>query len=899
MNKKRNLLLALVAVRCLTLPASAAPVTRVYQQENATPVKNREGVVAASRLARLSNDRALYQLSYSANEGASVRLSEDKQNEATRRPYQPYRPAPTTAEVGFSSLGLNSGSWNDLGFFNFYINDVGLNYVAPELTTQQSATQSSARFVWKNSQATVTQTFVLRARDDKLLMKLEVAPRAGVAIERLVLQLRNDWNRANSAYNNPWVLNGAVTTARGESTPPRRLDLTTEGGNWIVYHNKALGIGPSALLFAPSEIARGQVLLGSDKSVTTFFLDPQKRAFHFALWETPKQRDDAFINYLKSAAPQLSRVLATLAVADWSKPLPPVEAEAPLHLTGATYAAAADEKTRGFIAYASHPLRYVDANTLPGGKAPQLALQAAPGQDEQAAFSLYALRDLGRVTVEPSTLTNANGGAIPAQSVDVRVVKVWPQQTGVWGGSNGEFQMTPELLVRNDTLSLDDAWTGPGTFHPNSKGEKGFITGPAITEIPRDTSRQFWLLVRTPQNAAPGTYRGQLTVKAEKGGVLQLPLSVEVLPIAPAALDGRYVLSIYYRGKPQVEGDAAPKSVSSDNITPDRFRGELQDIKDHGFNAAWLMSPSLEKFKTAMLPVYNELGFSGPVGISGWGYAYNSKFDAATDEAHKARIREYLSLFAGPPAPMFYGIDEPHGDRVALNTKRADLTRSVEVNGLRGQYSSAGDGNAMAEQVGHLDYPIISTYFSSRDLMKTLRDRYKEAGAHPLYYWQIWGEYPQGSRLNAGYFLYASGYEGITPYAYQHFASDPYREDQKRIDSPNSSLKNMMVSYPCNEGEIPTLQWEAARAGIWDLRYLVTLGDAIKKAEGRVLPAQLDAARAALQELLEKYGYKGSEHWGKMIYGALNWPDHQVTVEPEQFDQDRRTVAEWILKLQQ
>src|SRR5690606_7046834 len=104
-----------------------------------------------SRLARLSNDRALYQLSQSANEGASVRLSDDMQSEATRRPYQPYRAAPTSAEVGFTSLGLNSGSWNSLGFFNLYINDVGFNYVVPEMTASQSEAQSSARFVWTNS----------------------------------------------------------------------------------------------------------------------------------------------------------------------------------------------------------------------------------------------------------------------------------------------------------------------------------------------------------------------------------------------------------------------------------------------------------------------------------------------------------------------------------------------------------------------------------------------------------------------------------------------------------------------------------------------------------------------------------------------------------------------------
>lgn len=893
----KKILFACGASLYLTATTVTAQETRVYQRKSETPVKGRDGVTTISHVARLSNDRVLYQLTQSANTGQSVSFLPDKQIESTRRPYQPYHPAPTTAEVGFTSLGLNSGSWNNLGFFNLYINDIGFNYSAPEMTAEQSASQSLARFVWKNSQATLIQTFVLRSHDDKLLMQLAIEPNPGVTVERLALQLRNDWSRANSAYGNPSVLNGAVTTTQGESVPSHRLDLKIGDGNWLVYHNKGLGIGPSALMFVPNEIQRGHVLLDEKKSITTLFLHPRQRTFHFALWDISKQRDDAFIAYLKTAAPHLNQALARLSTADWKTPLPPVEADAPLHLADAVYPTRADEKSDGFITYASHPLRYVDANTLPNGTPPQLDLQAAPGQDEQAAFTLYALRDLGRVTIEPGALTGANGTTIPIQNVDVRVVKVWPQQTSVWGGSAGEFQMTPELLVRNDTLSLERAWAGPGTFHPDATGQTGFITGPTITKIPRDTSKQFWLMVRVPLNIAPGTYRGQITIKAEKGGTRTLPYTVEVLPLSLASPDNRYVLSIFYRGKPAADS-TAPLVAGADTINAKQFRAELQDIRDHGFNAPLLMSPSFEQFKTAMLPVYNEIGFTGPVPISNWGFAYSGKFDDQTIKAHKARIGEYLSLFTGKTAPMFYGIDEPQGDRITLNTKRADITRGVEIGGLRGKYTSAGDGNAMAAQVGHLDYPVISSYFTNRKSMQELKDKYRAAGAHPLYYWQIWGEYPQGSRLNAGYFLYASGYDGVMPYAYRHFRSDPYKEDQERIATKESSIKNMMASYPCNEGPISTLQWEAARAGIWDLRYLITLDETIKQAAGRAPQAQLDAARTTQLELLEKYGYTGSQHWGKMIYGALNWPDHQNTVDAEQFDRDRRTVAEWILKLQ-
>ena len=874
---------AVLALAALSLaPTLAHADVNIYARDKESAIKNKEGAKTLEQFARLSNGRTLYELEFGANVGAPYQFAPDKQINPTRRPYQSYTPANTPARNGFASLGLAPhGNWDDFGFFNLYINDIGLEYIAPKMEQSQSATQVTTKFIWRNSQAQVIQTFVLRQNDDKLLMRLDVEPLPNVKIERLVLQLRNRPREANSAYNNPSSLKNVLATSSGETDKAGRVELTQP---WAAFLNRDLGQSPSGLLYLPDQVQRAHVLFESNLSRTTLFLKPDQRSFHFALWEMPHVDNAAFVSYLESAAPSLQSEMKTLAARDWNAPLPAVAADAPLHLTDAVYKPTAAESARGYVVAPSHPLQYVNWNSLPASSLGELQLRAAPGTTEQAAFSLYTLRDLGETTLQLSDLTGA-GGTIAAAQLDARIVKVWPQQTGVRGGSSGEHLMTPELLVRNDTLPLAQAWTGPNTFRPDEKGAKGFITGPVTANLPRDVTRQFWLMARVPADAKAGTYRGSVTIAPAQGEKFALPISLEVLPIKLISPAEKYILGIYYRGKLNPDN-----KNFTENFSPERMKRELEDIRDHGFTAPSLYTTRDPQTVAAALKIYREVGLKGPVGVEGGNMAYNKNFDEKTNAKQREITAEYLKIFQGTGIkPFFFGIDEPRGDKIEINRKRAEIARTVKVGDLQGQYATAASGKEMEKLIGTLDYPIISSYFASRKEMRELRDAFRKDGAKPLYYWQIWGEYPKGSRLNAGYFLYESGFDGVYPYAYQHFARDPYLEGQ----DAEGGFKNILASYPSNEGPITTLQWEGARAGIVDLSYLVTLDELLKKA-GEAGKAD----RAKMNEVLKKYGYGESDYWGRMIYGALNWPEHQQTVAPQQFDADRRVIADMIARWQ-
>ena len=852
-----------------------------------TAITNRPGVTNMACYALLHNERAIHQLSYEARVGAGVRRGDDRQTEPARRPWAAYKPALSPEQTGYAPLGLQpDGNWDDFGFFNLSVNGVDLASCEPAVRACTNGADRGIVLEWRNSQACVEQTFAMREGDERLYMRLAIEPVGGTEIESLTLKLRCEPRMGNTAYGNPATRSSVVFTRTGEARPARRIDLAPEREFWAVFANSDLGTGPAAVMFRPAEVRGACVVLGADEAHTVLQLDPGRRSFHLALWDLPKVPTAQLVEWLRGREPDIRASLDAFARSGLRALLGnrPASRHAP-HLVPAVYEPEPEEQACGYVLSGQDAFEYADANALPTAALQRVSMWASPGQTESASFRLYALRDLGDVIVEPSELTCKAGGRIEAGAVDVRVVKVWPQRESLWWRTSGEYELTPELLVRDDTLALSDAW-------PRERSPKpGLNTGPALARIVRDTSRQFVVSVAVPAGAAPGVYAGTLRVRAA-AKTRSLPLALEVLPIRLASADDRYILGIYYRGRPQ-ESEAATNVYTAERVTPGRFRADLETIRSLGFNSVSCFvegSGADTNYLNRTFPVYRELGFRAPVMLLGWGYAYNTKYDDRTNQRHRDVVQSYLRYAAegGYPEPAFYGIDEPEERELETVRRRAEITREVSYGTMRGRYAVAG--STLGRLIGSLDYPIISSYFTGRDEMARQCRAYQDAGASPLYYWQIWGEYPKGARLNTGFFLYTSGFAGAMPYAYQHYDGDPY-------DVYAQGFRAVMLTYPAADGPVLTLQAAGARAGVVDLRYLLTLESCLAELERT--PGGQPRARAIREQLapiLARYGYEGSRGWGRVIYGAMRWPEHQKTVPNAQFDSDRRTVADLVLQ---
>jgi hypothetical protein len=144
-----------------------------------------------------------------------------------------------------------------------------------------------------------------------------------------------------------------------------------------------------------------------------------------------------------------------------------------------------------------------------------------------------------------------------------------------------------------------------------------------------------------------------------------------------------------------------------------------------------------------------------------------------------------------------------------------------------------------------------------------------------VYSWPAGGstiEKPYSQRQSYGFRLDRSGMDGIHNYAYQHAEGPGGLLGRPWDDFDSKAYRSLCYTYPTIDGVVDTLQWEAVREGIDDMRYLATLRKAI------------DAARQSGKEPAKTYA-EAAEKW------ATGFPiDHDL-------QKIRMEIARRILRL--
>ena len=462
-----------------------------------------------------------------------------------------------------------------------------------------------------------------------------------------------------------------------------------------------------------------------------------------------------------------------------------------------------------------------------------LALTACPGEYESASFGVYALADAKAVQVAVTDLRGP-AASIPADAMDLRVVKVW-YQAGRNVGFLNERLLTPELLLKDDrlvrvdvekqinTLALDrDAMRDAGTLQP--------------VDLAGGTARQFWLTVHVPNGTPAGDYAGSVTVTPAGGAAVSLPLRLRVLPFA--LVEPKQICSIYYRGVLRADKPAC----TSEKKTEEQMLAEFRDMVAHG-----VTNPTVYQAPVGKAPPYDftllqrvfdlrrQAGMvGGPLLILGVGAgAPPELLKATTDLAKKNGFSDVY----------FYAADEASAD--ALRAERAQF---AQVHAAGGKVFVAGYDDSF-EIVGDLlDMPVFA---GAPD--PVMAAAYHSVGARILSYANPQGgvEEPETYRRNFGLAMWKAGFDGACTYAYQHSFGHAWD------DYDDTVYRDHNMAYPTVNGVIPTVQWEGYREGYDDLRYLATLEELIAQGRERGGTAA-EVARKAQLGLLRMKPEQGS-----------------------------------------
>lgn len=478
----------------------------------------------------------------------------------------------------------------------------------------------------------------------------------------------------------------------------------------------------------------------------------------------------------------------------------------------------------------------------------RVELWGAASQYVNGSFVARALQASGPLTVSLPQLAGPSGAKIGANDIDVRVVHLRSRSLNLWEAAIRGV-LLPDLLLRDDRTGV-----------PPKGKQGGFGGGECATTIPAHESRQFWLTIRVPPGSPSGIYQGVLrvTATANPSHNTSLPISLQVSPIDLQPVEGHY--SIYYRSQ---SVDPTQKKAEGNYVPLDRYKAELKDQARHGVNAAMLYGgPATLKYaKEAGLP-------AAPV-IAQW---------PAADTKGPQHVADAKAM--GFPDLYFFGVDEPQGARI-------DTCRKEAAWRLQNGFHMFTAINSLAAQEALkdvVDRPVYSmSLFSGPDNPAVAYARRK--GFVPVSYWMAATPFPLWYRALAGLYNSRCGYQGAAPWCYQDFA------DNRLYLMENKNYIHA-ISYPDESGlPIPTLAWEAYRAGVDDVRYLQALDRAIAGADASAKKA--DTAAAVVAVLAKARAIR------KVHFESIDGKIHRYIsdLRPHTLDSARRAMADAIVDL--
>ena len=542
-----------------------------------------------------------------------------------------------------------------------------------------------------------------------------------------------------------------------------------------------------------------------------------------------------------------------------------------------------------------------DRRYLPGSKIPAdaagrpLAIVAAKGEYEPGSVLVRCGSDLAGLLPVVGELKSAEGATLPADAVDIRVVKVAPT-AAIYPSVRGSRILKPMMLLHDDSLLRVDLRTRRADIRLRTPGGPKYVqcsddpgdeyVKKMVAEhkwlnvrvdaaewpvydaktiqpldLPADTLKQYWITVKVPGDAAPGTYRAEIAFRDAGGRRLAaVPFSVRVLPFSLPAPKTKYDAArpyrrmLYTRHTNTDFANSTSGSITTNGRTLDQFRADLGNIREHGIESASIMmdlklprwqwnkwgahaDPTAGRVETRpgrvdreyavkALRALSEAGLvSRPLYVNnGCNFGYREGYTPASratltrlvDET-KAILREAL----GCDDMCVYAVDEAKGDAIA---RQYAVWEELHAQGVK-VYATCLPKNVGAVATGRVDAVVQSVKPTKANAAMVhayggviLSYAYPQSGAKDDAY---------AYRANYGFGDWLNDYDGFSLYCWDEYSGNPWNEFE------NWGGKSYIYVFLTADGVVDTPSWEGQREAVDDVRYatlLRSLGDAAANA---------------------------------------------------------------------
>ncbi|MFB3892570.1 MAG: glycoside hydrolase domain-containing protein [Phycisphaerae bacterium] len=471
--------------------------------------------------------------------------------------------------------------------------------------------------------------------------------------------------------------------------------------------------------------------------------------------------------------------------------------------------ASPEEEKAGFILFSRGLDREVTYNSAPGAdtsdtREPKFDAASCAGEYESFSFSIFPLKACGDLALSISDLAGPDGKKIPASAFRQRAIRY--KFTRIGGRITSSYQYQPWLLVDFK------AWP-----------------------ITAGVTRQFWLTLHVPADAAPGKYAGKIAVSLN-GRTRDIPVALEVHPFK---LDEPKMSIGMYGGSHPSGGGYWPADLQKEFRLDERTEEVYRDQREHGMTAVTPPAAAFKGFKDGKavfdyteidkaMALLRKLGFDHEC------FTYAAMFRVREGDVEKACQAEYgmpleqaiklayeeLGRHAKEKnwLPMAWALaDEPLIHGISAET----VIKVFQAHRKAAPQMQFVTEDAMGDPAHYVVIPAC-------DIVSGNSPRYKVAEAVRKNKSRYWFNNIGTDRLTFGWFLWKAnkemGVEALFQWGYSTNHADIYYDlDGFEGDSG--------CSFTASEGQRPRSEWEMIRQGANDHRYLQTLANLCAKAQ--------------------------------------------------------------------
>lgn len=457
--------------------------------------------------------------------------------------------------------------------------------------------------------------------------------------------------------------------------------------------------------------------------------------------------------------------------------------------------------------------------------------------------------------------------------------------------------------------------------HPRQPGYLEPLDASEGIDLAAGVTRAFWLTLHAPEDAVAGVYHGEVVLLAEGRELAAMPLEVTLYPFRLA--EARPALFVFGDNWPLSDAsfeESRSHGMNTICVNPGWPKQTIPMLEGTSFRFDNGFAPTLEVVAAARR---HGLGVSHPVGVMLYQYMVRSapaglKMSGVPIPEEAAGGLDFRTGFrtlyeSGPPVegvdrwkgpyypsaapaeppdtpfgrfvfeawvagmkeldalarardwqPFFYWVvDEPHQTRGSMRLALAMVRAAAEagsealVTCTEPSVSEPDPSNwwfppVDGEPALLLEPDLKWRCYYNRYLGPETAARARAAGDRYGTYVNIYGNRPEAVRLQAGFLAFRLGLDHAMFWAWEP------------------------ASTACGEARCFLRDWEAAREGIDDLKYLEALERAL--AEGRGSPAAREEAQRLLErvrgetpESLAEVGRVDGET-GRWVEGRGGWP---------------------------